>query len=1334
MAPGLAFAGEGDNAASGVPQPKLQLTVQSDEGLSLHNQEAYELAYSYNTSQKTATVTGLASGSAASGNLVIPATVTSGGQNYTVTSIAANAFKNETGFTGNLVLPSTLKAVGASAFEGCSELTGAWSLPAGLTSLGSYAFSGCLGISGTVTIPAGVTAIGDHCFYMPGNSRPGFKYGVTGIAFAQGSQLKTIGDYAFAENWKVTGGINIPDSVETIGDYAFYATYRRQGSTTGDDEPFGAQGPLHLPQSLKTIGEGAFGVCSFSGGLAIPNSVTSLGDRAFYEAGFVGGALTLPNGLTAIGEQCFVNDEFIGSLTLPSGITSIGQQAFSGCNYFDSTLAIPANVTEIGDYAFSGFGSEGAPGTLSLPDGLKTIGTGAFSDASHFIGTLSIPDSVEAIGGRAFSLASGFNALKLPANEKYTKIEEKTFGCSAYYDEMGFTGTLVIPDNITEIGDYAFGRCRGLTGTLNLPSSLQTIGENAFEWCDGLTGLVISDSVTSIGENAFFGCEAVSGDVVIPGSVETIESGAFGQFGSKGAQTGTLTIQEGVKTIEDNAFANCSNFVGTISIPSTVTTLGRSVFANCSGFTGFSLPEGMTSIPEGLFSSCRGLTGELVLPESVTSIGRSAFAYCTGLTGDIVIPDGVTSIESSVFSGCTGFDGTLTIPDSVTKIGSSAFNDCNGLTGALVIPQNVTRIDYEAFKGCAGFEGTLVIPASVTTLGSSVFSGCAGIEALDMQQNCSTLPDYLFYGCTGLTGDMAIPSTVTKLGDSIFYGCTGLTGKLTIPDSVTGRAYYSDKPFYNTFFGTIENNSSLTFSADEVSAALNVSYGEDGVIGTGTYTRTVGDLVDIGSATISPISDREYYIYGVEPGLTVKLGGKTLSKGMHYTVEYSGNDRVGVATATITGVGTGGCTGTNSVTFNIIPRGITPTVILSEYYFDYDGTEKRPSVTVKDGNNVLDPATDYDFEYRNNINPGYASVAVVLKGNYTIYNAQEKVVNFGIRGDQIIEASDKTVQAGQTVALDAVASGWLSYKSSDASVATVDSRGVVTGVKAGTATITITADATDVCTAATKTVTVTVTAAPTPTPTPTPQLQSIAGAAVTVAAQTYTGKALTPAPKVVLGGKTLTKGTHYTVAYSNNTNAGTATVTVKGIEGAGYTGSKSASFTIAPASATPAVTLSKASFAYSGKEQKPTVTVKVNGIVQPASAYAVAWPTGCKNVGIYKVAVTLKGNYAGTADASYKIVPKKTSIAKVTPVRKGFTAKWKKQAKQTTGYQVQYSLKKNFKKAKTVTVKGAKKTSQKITKLKAKKKYYVRVRTYKTIGKTKYYSAWSKAKYVTTKK
>lgn len=170
------------------------------------------------------------------------------------------------------------------------------------------------------------------------------------------------------------------------------------------------------------------------------------------------------------------------------------------------------------------------------------------------------------------------------------------------------------------------------------------------------------------------------------------------------------------------------------------------------------------------------------------------------------------------------------------------------------------------------------------------------------------------------------------------------------------------------------------------------------------------------------------------------------------------------------------------------------------------------------------------------------------------------------------------------------------------------------------------------------------------------------------------------------------------------------------------------------------VKLSATSYTYNGKVRTPSVTVKDskgNSLVE-STDYTVSYAKGRNDVGKYAVKITFKGNYSGTKTLCFTIKPKATTISKVTAGSKKFTVKWKKQATQTTGYQIQYSTSSKFSKAKTVTVSKNSTTSKTISKLKAKKKYYVRVRTYKTVkfnGKaTKIYSSWSKSKYVTTKK
>lgn len=170
-------------------------------------------------------------------------------------------------------------------------------------------------------------------------------------------------------------------------------------------------------------------------------------------------------------------------------------------------------------------------------------------------------------------------------------------------------------------------------------------------------------------------------------------------------------------------------------------------------------------------------------------------------------------------------------------------------------------------------------------------------------------------------------------------------------------------------------------------------------------------------------------------------------------------------------------------------------------------------------------------------------------------------------------------------------------------------------------------------------------------------------------------------------------------------------------------------------------TLSTKTYTYDGKVKTPGVTVKdtKGKALVKNTDYTVTYPSGRKAVGKYDVTVKLKGKYEGSKKVAFTIKPKGTSISKLTATKKGFKATWKKQSTQTSGYQIQIATNSGFTKGvKNYYVSKNSTTSKSISKLTAKKKYYVRIRTYKNCkyrGNTvKVYSSWSKSKTVTTKK
>lgn len=322
-------------------------------------------------------------------------------------------------------------------------------------------------------------------------------------------------------------------------------------------------------------------------------------------------------------------------------------------------------------------------------------------------------------------------------------------------------------------------------------------------------------------------------------------------------------------------------------------------------------------------------------------------------------------------------------------------------------------------------------------------------------------------------------------------------------------------------------------------------------------------------------------------------------------------------------------------------------ITLSQDKYTYDGTAKRPEVTVEG----VDPAY-YNVTYKNNINAGTATVVVSGK-----YNSSASITKtFTIEPVAITET--------------ALAETTYKYNGSEKMPAVT--------VKAGASTVAsgITADTADVD--------------------------------VTYAA--------------------------------GRKNAGTYEVTVTGK--GNYTGTITKSFTIEPATITEA-SLSATALTFNNKARKPYVTVKAGSLKAATKISAdtanidLTYSSGRKNVGKYTITIKGKGNYTGTIKKTFKINPKGVAISKLSKGKKSFTVKWKKPTKtyrnQITGYQIRYSTSSKMSNAKIVKVKSKTATTKTIKKLKAKKKYYVQVRTYRVKNGVTYTSAWSTKKYIKTK-
>ena len=326
--------------------------------------------------------------------------------------------------------------------------------------------------------------------------------------------------------------------------------------------------------------------------------------------------------------------------------------------------------------------------------------------------------------------------------------------------------SLVIPDSVTNIGDYAFAFCRSLTDII-IPDSVTSIGNWAFWNCRSLTDIVIPDSVTSIGDNAFHFCSSLS-NIAISDSVTSIGNNAFSDCRS----LTDIVIPDSVTNIGDAAFCGCKS-LRTIVIPYSVTSIGNNAFCDCSSLSNLVLPDSVTRIGGGAFSGCL-LLEYISIPKNVICLNVNPFVNWDGklecLSPNYIYEDDVlfNKDKSKIVSFRNQNIESYIIPNSVTSIGDAAFSGCRSLT-EIVIPNSVTSIGGGVFWNCRSLSN-IVIPNSVSSIGTWAFCGCKSLRSLVIPDSVTSIGDKAFQFCFSLT-TIAIPNSVSSIGTWAFCDC-----------------------------------------------------------------------------------------------------------------------------------------------------------------------------------------------------------------------------------------------------------------------------------------------------------------------------------------------------------------------------------------------------------------------------------------------------------------------------------------------------------------------------------------------------------------------------------
>jgi hypothetical protein len=496
---------------------------------------AVEAQYSYTTNNGVVTITQY---TGPGGTVTIPAVIAG----LPVTGIGTQAFAYSTTVT-NVTIPNSVTNIGVAAFTDCTRLTSV-TIGTKVSSIADQAFFDCSSLAG-VTIPNSVTNIGNQAFYNC----------ISLSSVTIPSSVTTIAAASFS--WCALTSVSISSSLTNIGAFAFDSC-RSLSAITVD-----ALNPSYM---------------SLAGVLFRKDQTTLI-----QCPGAKAGAYAVPNGVTSIGSSAFRNCNGLTSISIPNSVTNIGGTALSACASLSLIIVDPLNPR------YSSLGG------VLLDKAQSTL----IQCPAALIGTYAVPNSVTNILTTAFVGCEQLTTLTAQtANPSYSSLGGVLFNKSLttlVQCPGAITGAYVIPNGVTQLGDYSIAFCLNLS-KVTIPNSVTNIGLATFAGCSSLTNLLIPGSVLAIGSEAFEAC----------------------------ARLTSLVISNGV------------------------TSIGAYAFYQCSGLTNVTVPNSIKGIADRAFQACNGLS-TVTLGTGVTNIGALTFGFCPALTG-VYCRGNAPSVDPSAFA------------------------------------------------------------------------------------------------------------------------------------------------------------------------------------------------------------------------------------------------------------------------------------------------------------------------------------------------------------------------------------------------------------------------------------------------------------------------------------------------------------------------------------------------------------------------------------------------------------------------------------------------------------------------------------------------------------
>lgn len=1156
----------------------------------------------------------------------------------------------------------------------------------------------------------------------------------------------TVGIASGAFQYLYLREITLPESLKYIGSYAFCLC---EELTTVNMAP------------VVYIGAGAFQYCEALEEIILPQSLEYLGHSAFWSTALT--EITLPQGLAVVQPLTFGACDNFKKIVFSKNIKKIYFDAFWDCEalneiYFDGTEQDWNNIIiEDGNESFKNANLYyiDAAHTHTWDWVIDKEPTCSEKGLKHqkctYVGCSATQNitEIDATNEHNFEWVIDKSATCVEDGNKHEEctvchikqnentiistsgkheyengscvycnvVDTKDFalglnsdGSITIMDYSGIATNIVLPEYInvyvlTRIENGTFQN-KSLIRSISIPKSVTSIGDSAFRNCIGLETVYYSGTIEewneisiAIDNDCLISATIICSNGTINGAYDYIvkDDGTLEITGYRGqniyitipSKIGDITVT----SIANNAFENST--IQSVIIPDTVSVIKRGTFDGCRNLKRIDFGNGVTEIEDYSFTNTD--LNYVSIGDSVEKIGPNAFSHhieslsVSENNKYFTVSDGVLFSKDKsklVFYLTSSYRDSYYIPNTVTEICDYAFRNATWLY-EVEFSENIKKIGSGVFADCVNIT-EIKLNTGLEEIGASAFSNCKDLFDITIPNTVSIIGIRAFSFCKSISS-IVIPEGITCIDFHTFYACETLEN-ITIPSSITS---IGDVAF--------ERCNSLTdvyyLGSDE--DWTDVSISESG-----------NECLFNANIHFASTSHQHSWEWVIDRAATCGTSGVK-----HEFCE--------------------GCSKVRNENTEILPtRNHTFCWITDEEATCSEVGIKHEECSgchIKRSMNTVIPATNnHDYADATCTSPKTCKVCGVTSGDKLSHKSDAGTVTQKATCTSTGMKTYKCTLCKATIKTDTIAKVAHKY---DSGVVTKKATCKATGVKIYTC---------SVC-KGTKTETISKSTSHTYSNN-CDKSCNVCGKIRTVGAHKYSNSCDTTCN--YCSAKRTIKHTYTnscdtkcnvcsatrTITHAYKTTTTKATLTKNGsiVKKCTVCAKVASKSTIKYAKT---FKLSTTSYTYDAKVKSPTVTVKDSAgkILKKNTHYTVTYANGRKNVGTYKVTIKMIGKYSGTKTLTFKINPAKTTVSKLTAGKKSITVAITKKSTQVTGYQIQYSISKTFSKATTKTISSFKTTKYTLKSLGAKKTYYVRVRTYKTVGKTKYYSGWSTYKYVKTK-